>query len=134
VPNGSSFVGETTVPERTRRTHDVEIGAGLACRSPGCRGSGVSRRYGHRGRIADPRRDACPAGFELLSVAELEATGPYVLPGRVDGNNNGYVCGLVRPDVVRDAFCKQGGVNACHLAQVGLPIYLVLDDGNPASK
>jgi hypothetical protein len=77
---------------------------------------------------------ACPAGYELLSVAELEATGPYVLPGRVDGNNNGYVCGLVRPDVVRDAFCKQGGVNACHLAQVGLPIYLVLDDNNPASK
>ena len=83
-----------------------------------------------------PVATACPAGFEYLSVDALEATGPYVLPRRVDtaGNNNGYVCGRVRPDSVRDAFCKQGGTNACNLAQLGLPIYLVTDDDNPASQ
>ena len=76
----------------------------------------------------------CPSGFELLSVAALEATGPYVVPRRVDaaGNNNGFVCGLARPNSVRDAFCKQGGLNACRLAELGLPIYLVKDDDNPA--
>jgi hypothetical protein len=48
------------------------------------------------------------------------------------GNNNGYVCARPRPDSVRDAFCKQGGVGACNLAGLGLPIYLVFDDDNQA--
>jgi len=82
-----------------------------------------------------PVATACPAGFEYLSVDALEAAGPYLLPRRVDtaGNNNGYVCGQARPDSVRDAFCKQGGGNACNLAQLGLPIYLFTDDDNPAA-
>ena len=69
-------------------------------------------------------------------VATLEATGPYVLPRPVDsaGNNNVYVCGLVRPDSVRDAFCRQGLVTPCNLAHLGLPIYLFEDDDNPASQ
>ncbi len=86
-----------------------------------------------------PVATACPAGIPLLSVASLEAAGPYVNPRRVDtaGNNNGYVCGLVRPDSVRDAFCGHplfGGGNACILAQLGLPVYLFIDDDNPASQ
>jgi len=83
-----------------------------------------------------PVATACPAGFEHLSVASLEAAGPYYLPRRVDtaGNNNGYVCGLAQPDSVRDAFCKQGGVVACLLAQLGLPHYVFNDDDNPASQ
>ena len=81
-----------------------------------------------------PVATACPAGFDYLSVDALEAAGPYLMPRRVDtaGNNNGYVCGHTRPDSVRDAFCEQGGGNACNLAQLGLPIYLFTDDLNPA--
>jgi hypothetical protein len=62
-----------------------------------------------------PVATACPAGFDHLSVASLEAVGPYYVPRLVDtgGNNNGHVCGLAQPDSVRDAFCKQGGVVAC---------------------
>ncbi len=83
-----------------------------------------------------PVETACPAGFELLSVAQLEATGPYLLPRRVDtaGNNDGYVCGLERPDGVRDAFCEQGGGNSCLLRDLGLPIYLFEDNDSPASR
>jgi hypothetical protein len=83
-----------------------------------------------------PVATACPAGFERLSVASMEAAGPYYVPRLVDtaGNNDGYVCGLAQPDSVRDAFCKQGGVVACLLAQLGLPHYVFRDDDNPASK
>ena len=83
-----------------------------------------------------PVATACPAGYEHLSVASLEAAGPYYLPRRVDtaGNNNGSVCGLAQPDRVRDAFCKQGGVVACLLEQLGLPHYVFTDDDNPASQ
>jgi hypothetical protein len=83
-----------------------------------------------------PVTTACPTGFDRLSVAALEAIGPYYLPRLVDtaGNNNGYVCGHAQPDSVRDAFCKQGGTVACQLAQLGLPHYLFKDDDNPALK
>ena len=83
-----------------------------------------------------PVATACPAGYAQLSVVSLEAAGPYYLPRLVDtaGNNDGYVCGLAQPDSVRDAFCKQGGVVACQLAQLGLPHYLFKDDDNPASQ
>ena len=79
---------------------------------------------------------ACPAAYEHLSVASLEAAGPYILPRRVDtaGNNNGYVCGLALPDSVREVHCKHGGVVACILAQLGLPLYQFTDDDNPASQ
>ena len=83
-----------------------------------------------------PVATACPAGYEHLSVASLEAAGPYVLPRLVDtdGNDNGYVCGLAQPDSVRDAFCRQGGTIACLLQQLGLPHYVFKDDDNPASQ
>jgi hypothetical protein len=91
---------------------------------------------GHADVSRTPVATACPAGYELLSVDALEAIGPYLAPRAVDasGNDNGYVCGRVRPDVVRDAFCKQGGRNACILAQLGLPLYLIIDDDNAASQ
>ncbi len=83
-----------------------------------------------------PVATGCPAGFAHLSVAALEATGPYYLPRLVDtaGNDNGYVCGNAQPDSVRDAFCRQGGVVACLLAQLGLPHYVFKDDDSPAQK
>ena len=81
-----------------------------------------------------PLTTACPAGYELLAVATLEAQGPYNLPRRVDtaGNDNGYVCGLAMPDAVRDARCMIGGGNACALQALGLPVYNFTDDDNPA--
>ena len=71
-----------------------------------------------------------------MSVASLEAAGPYVRPRRVDtpGNNNGLVCGHALPDSVRDADCKHGGPVACLLEQLGLPLYLFIDDDNPAGS
>lgn len=86
--------------------------------------------------LQTPVTTACAAGFERLSVASLEANGPYYVPRLVDtaGNNDGYVCGLAQPDSVRDAFCKQGGTVACQLEQLGLPHYVFKDDDNPASR
>jgi len=83
-----------------------------------------------------PVATACPAGFELLSVASLEATAPYRLPRLVDTaeNNNGSVCGHALPDSVRDADCKNGGPVACILGQLGLPLYRFTDDDNPANQ
>jgi hypothetical protein len=85
-------------------------------------------------RSQTPVATGCPAGFALLSVASLEAAGPYYLPRLVDtgGNNNGYVCGLAQPDSVRDAYCKQGAVVACQLQALGLPHYVFRDDDSPA--
>jgi hypothetical protein len=81
-----------------------------------------------------PVKTACPTGFERLSVASLEALGPYYLPRQVDsaGNNDGYVCGLAQPDSVRDAYCKQGATVACLLEALGLPHYVFRDDDSPA--
>ena len=38
-----------------------------------------------------PGATACPAGYALMSVTEMEATGPYFVPRLTDagGNNNG---------------------------------------------
>jgi hypothetical protein len=83
-----------------------------------------------------PLVTSCPAGYQHLSVATLEAAGPYILPRRVDaaGNDNGSVCGLALPDARRDADCKTGGSVACVLEQLGLPIYQFTDDDSPASN
>jgi hypothetical protein len=82
-----------------------------------------------------PLATACPAGYQHLSVAALEASAPYILPRRVDtaGNDNGLVCGLALPNSVRDEDCKNGGLVACILGQLGLPIYHFTDDDNPAA-
>ena len=81
-----------------------------------------------------PISTGCPAGYELKSVAAMEAAGPYHLPRQVDagGNNNGLVCAKQQPDAVRDARCKHGAATACLLEQLGLPHYLFQDDHNPA--
>jgi hypothetical protein len=78
----------------------------------------------------NPNVTACPAAYELLSVTSLEATGPYVLPRRVDsaGNNDGLVCGLPMPTSTLEADCKNGGTVACLLAQLGLPLYRFKDN------
>ena len=83
-----------------------------------------------------PVATGCPAGYEHVSVAALEAAGPYVVPRVVDttGNDNGYVCVHAQPGSVTDAFCRQGHALACLLEQLGLPHYLFEDDDNPASQ
>ena len=87
---------------------------------------------------ADPSQTpgvtGCPAGYDHVTVAALEAAGPYRLPRVVDttGNDNGYVCAHAQPDSVRDAFCRQGNALACVFEQLGLPHYLFKDDDSPA--
>jgi len=84
-----------------------------------------------------PNVTGCPAAYQLLDIAALEASGPY--PDRVfggidrAGNDNGYICGLVQPEAVLDAYCRQGAQIACELDQLGLPHYVLKDDDNPAS-
>lgn len=54
---------------------------------------------------ATPVDNGCPAAASLLSVAQLEATGPYQLPRFLDdpangGNGDGWVCGFPLPDAI----------------------------------
>jgi hypothetical protein len=81
-----------------------------------------------------PVATACPAGYPVMSVDAMEATGPYYLPRLIDsaGNNNGLVCAKPQPDSVRDKNCRKGGEVACLLQQLGLPHYLFKDDDSPA--
>jgi hypothetical protein len=83
-----------------------------------------------------PGATACPAGYPLMSVVAMEATGPYYVPRLVDtgGNDNGLVCAKPQPDSVRDNDCKHGGEVACLLQQLGLPHYLFKDDDSPALR
>jgi hypothetical protein len=79
--------------------------------------------------------DSCPNGFQLFSVAGLEALGPYGLPRIVDnlGNKNGNVCGNEMPPAVATKRCKlEGpGSDSCGLLQSGLPVYNFTDDDVP---
>jgi hypothetical protein len=81
-----------------------------------------------------PGATACPAGYDLMTVAEFGY--PYIVPGIVDaaGNQNASVCAKPQPDSVRDKDCKQGGEIACELQALGLPHYLFKDDASPAFK
>lgn len=50
-----------------------------------------------------PVDSGCPASAPLTSVAELEASGPYQLPGRLDdpsngGNGDGWICAFPLPE------------------------------------
>ena len=52
---------------------------------------------------ATPVDNGCPASTELTSVAVLEASGPYQLPGILDdpangGNGDGWVCAFPLPE------------------------------------
>jgi hypothetical protein len=84
-----------------------------------------------------PKGDGCPAGYQLLSIAELEAIsgGHYVLAAHVDstGNNNGYVCGNDMPPGWQQAHCQVEGPGSpvCELMALGLPSYGFLDDVVP---
>jgi hypothetical protein len=85
-----------------------------------------------------PSATGCPAGFELLNIAALEASGPYPdsVFGAIDraGNNNGYICGNPQPDAVLTAYCRQGAEIACELQAAGLPHYVLKDDDSPAQS
>ena len=55
---------------------------------------------------ATPVENGCPASTELTSVAQLEASGPYQLPGRLDdpangGNGDGWICAFALPEQVQ---------------------------------
>ena len=86
--------------------------------------------------LQTPVVTTCPASYQFVSVAGMEATGPYIRPRIVDtaGNNDGYVCVLQLPDAARDADCRAGGHIACLLEALGLPLYHFTDDDNPASQ
>jgi hypothetical protein len=55
---------------------------------------------------ATPVQNGCPAAAELVSVAALEASGPYQLPGILDdpangGNGDGWICAFPLPESVQ---------------------------------
>jgi hypothetical protein len=79
-----------------------------------------------------PSNTGCAAGYQLLSVAALEAVGPYVAAREVDshGNNNGYVCGHAVPLGEAEAICKNHSPVACELLAHNppLPVYGFRDD------
>lgn len=58
---------------------------------------------------------------------------PYILPRIIDsaGNNHGYVFAFPQPDAYRAADCRTGGLIACELEQLGLPVYHFTDDNKP---
>ena len=54
---------------------------------------------------ATPVENGCPAANAPISVAQLEASGPYQVPRRIDdpangGNGDGWVCAFPLPDTV----------------------------------
>lgn len=83
-----------------------------------------------------PSVPGCPTAFDLVSVAALDAQGPYKLSHIVDaaGNNDGYVCTRVRPDGYAESDCRGGGTIACELIALGLPVYHFIDNDNPAQE
>jgi hypothetical protein len=57
---------------------------------------------------ATPVETGCPAGYETLSVTDLEQSSPnYHLPRQLDeaGNQDGYVCGRAATDQQAENFC-----------------------------
>jgi hypothetical protein len=85
-----------------------------------------------------PNATGCPAGYELLNVAAIEASGPYPdhAFGGTDraGNNDGFVCGHAQPVAVQEVYCKLGIEVQCELEALGLPRYLIKEDDNPAGE
>jgi len=78
-----------------------------------------------------PEKVGCPQGFDLYSVGSF--AGPYRLPGLVDdaGNGDGWVCARPRPAGYAQSDCDHGGIIACELIQMGLPVYHFVDNGVP---
>jgi hypothetical protein len=85
-----------------------------------------------------PNVTGCPAGYELLNIAALEASGPYPdsVFGGIDraGNDNGYICGLPQPMAILTNGCREGFEIPCELLVAGLPHYVLKDDDSPANK
>lgn len=80
-----------------------------------------------------PEKLGCPQGFDLASVVSFTDVGPYILPGLVDGagNGDGWVCASPRPAGYAQADCDRGGVIACELIEMGLPLYHFVDNDVP---
>ena len=68
-----------------------------------------------------PPETGCPAGFQVMTVAELEATGHIPAPRNVDaaGNGNGLICAKPFADAANEQLC-----GPCPVDQ----IYFYLDD------
>jgi L-asparaginase II len=60
---------------------------------------------------ATPPQTGCPSAFDVMTVAELEATGHIPAPRNVDasGNHNGLVCAKPLSDSAARQFCRQIG-------------------------
>ena len=90
------------------------------------------------GNSQTPNATGCPAGYEVLNIAALEASGPYPdsVFGGIDraGNDNGYICGLPQPMAVLINGCREGFELPCELLAAGLPHYVLKDDDSPANK
>jgi hypothetical protein len=74
-----------------------------------------------------PVETGCPAGYAVLSVAELTPQG-YRVPAFLDnpvngGNGDGLVCGLPLPEAFKEARFPNASVAV---------IYLFADNNNPA--
>jgi hypothetical protein len=78
--------------------------------------------------VQTPTETGCPAGYQHLSVTDLEARAPYMAPRAIDmgGNNNGFVCGLPLPAAAAEQAC--GG--PCPVPVV----FLFRDDDSPARR
>jgi hypothetical protein len=76
--------------------------------------------------VDTPLETGCPAGYERMTVAELEATGHIPAPARVDaaGNANGSVCARPFADAANEQLCRLAPGGPCAVEQ----IYLYLDD------
>lgn len=83
-----------------------------------------------------PNSTGCPAGYQLLNIAALEAIGPYPdsVLGGIDraGNDNGWICGNPQPPSIADNGCRKGFTIPCELEALGLPHYVLKDDDSPA--
>ena len=83
-----------------------------------------------------PSRPPVPPAYEHLSVASLEASGPYIRtsPGR-HGRKQQRLRLRARATRQRPRRVLQARRRvACLLAQLGLPHYVFKDDDNPASQ
>ena len=76
--------------------------------------------------VDTPPETGCPAGFQVMTVAELEATGHIPAPRNVDaaGNGNGKVCALPFAPAANEQLCRLAAGGPCTVDQ----IYFYVDD------
>lgn len=76
--------------------------------------------------VDTPPQTGCPAAYDVMTVAELEATGHIPAPRNVDaaGNGNGLVCTRPFADAANEQLCRLAPGGPCTVDQ----IYFYLDD------